>query len=298
MTTIPGTPLVEKRVDTPWLWRVRIATVFSMLLVVVLAIVSWQRVFGDTEAFVSYWAAEVLYLLILRRLLWAKPKKTGLPLAIGTGSLMFVLSGILCLQRYSNFEWMSQSYFLLFALTQAALVGSAIKAFRSSQREGGANGRLKTGIALPWILFLTGGFVYTGWYNVTERYQLEPTYWVPHSLHAIFYAEEKYLAIYNTGYSPSLLALGSPAGNQPPSPSAAGLIDDVLAAGRKGGFTFTYSPGAKDAAGRITSYTVIARPVEFRFGERTGTHNYFIEQTDIIHETIEDRPATVNDPAR
>jgi hypothetical protein len=83
---------------------------------------------------------------------------------------------------------------------------------------------------------------------------------------------------------------------QPPSASAANLLDSAVAAGRKHDYTYNYSPGLRDASGRIMTYTVLARPVEFGVWEGTGTQNYFTDQSGIIRWTSEDRPATPRDP--
>lgn len=48
-----------------------------------------------------------------------------------------------------------------------------------------------------------------------------------------------YTSTYDGGYAPSLSALDGADGKTPPSALAAGLIDDVLASGRRNGYLFT-----------------------------------------------------------
>jgi hypothetical protein len=112
------------------------------------------------------------------------------------------------------------------------------------------------------------------------------------SLRTINTAEFTYSSTYPRGFSPTLPALGPPPGNAETTASAAGLLDDVLAGGRKNGYTFAYLPGPKDSAGRITSYTVVARPLD----GSCGTNSYFTDKSGVIRMTEENRPATAKDP--
>jgi hypothetical protein len=109
----------------------------------------------------------------------------------------------------------------------------------------------------------------------------------------ILAAEITYADTYKAGYSPSLAALGPPAAGTPPSASAADLIDSVLAGGSKLGYTFTYRAGPCDAAGHIKTFTVVGRPAIY--GE-TGSKSYFTDDSGIIRQTNQDRPATPQDP--
>ncbi len=112
------------------------------------------------------------------------------------------------------------------------------------------------------------------------------------SLHTINTAERDYAATYKAGYSPTLAALDGSAGAQP-TPSAAGLIDSVLAGGVKSGYRITYMPGPPDRAGHVKTYTVIAQPLTY---EWTGRNSYFTDESGVIRQTKEDRPATAKDP--
>src|SRR3974390_2809689 len=78
------------------------------------------------------------------------------------------------------------------------------------------------------------------------------------SLRTINTCEITYASTYNTGYTTNLASLGPPAGGAQAPATAAGLIDSVLAAGTKSGYSFTYAAGTADAAGRIDTYTLNA----------------------------------------
>lgn len=95
------------------------------------------------------------------------------------------------------------------------------------------------------------------------------------------------------GFPRSLRQLGMPPGGEKEGPEHAGLIDDVLASGRKSSYDFTYTPGPPDAKGVITTYTASARQVVFG---KSGYGNHFTDQTGILRKTEEDRPATAQDP--
>ncbi len=65
-------------------------------------------------------------------------------------------------------------------------------------------------------------------------------------------------------------------------PKAAGLIDEVLAAGEKSGYRFMYTPGKRDVHGEINTYTVHADPVTPGV---TGNQYYFTDESDVIRCT-------------
>ena len=78
-------------------------------------------------------------------------------------------------------------------------------------------------------------------------------------------------------YSPDLAAL-----------EAAQLIDSVLAAGIKGGYTYTIGGGAGAA-----TFTVGARPVDYG---GSGVRSYYGDETAVIRFTTQDRDALASDP--
>lgn len=92
-------------------------------------------------------------------------------------------------------------------------------------------------------------------------------------------AEITYSAIYGGGYSTTISALGSPPTGTSVSASAAGLIDDLLAAGSKSGYNFTYSPTLLDATGRYNGYTMLANPTVVGI---TGSDFYYTDETHVI----------------
>jgi len=101
------------------------------------------------------------------------------------------------------------------------------------------------------------------------------------SIRVISTAEVSYSTTYGTGYSTSLLALGSPAPGQLASSTAAGLVDNTLAAGYKSGYTFVFSPSLFDARTNTwNGYTLNANPATFG---QTGGVYYYSDQNFLIH---------------
>jgi len=95
-------------------------------------------------------------------------------------------------------------------------------------------------------------------------------------------AEVSYTTAYpNVGYSTTLANLGPggascPAGG--PTSTAACLIDNVLSAGNKSGYRFTYTPGAA-AGGLITTYEIDAAPATFN---QTGVRGFCSVEDAVI----------------
>ncbi|MGH9468969.1 MAG: prepilin-type N-terminal cleavage/methylation domain-containing protein [Terriglobia bacterium] len=98
------------------------------------------------------------------------------------------------------------------------------------------------------------------------------------SLRTLNTAEVTYSSTYNTGYTGTLLDLGPPASGQPTA-TAAGLIDSVLAAGTKSGYTLTYTAGTADASGHINNYAITGNPVSVG---STGQNYYFTDESNVI----------------
>ena len=96
------------------------------------------------------------------------------------------------------------------------------------------------------------------------------------SLRTINTAEVAYSTTYNIGYSSTLPDLG-PAATA--SSTTADLIDSVLSAGIKSGYSFVYTPGTADAQGNINQYSITGVPVNQGV---TGQRSFFTDQTGVI----------------
>lgn len=98
------------------------------------------------------------------------------------------------------------------------------------------------------------------------------------------------LVSYSAGFSemPDRIdMLGGPAEGEPTADHA-GLIEQELASTHvQSGYKFEYQRTSVD------SYQITARPLEFG---KSGSRNFFADESGVIRVTDEDRPATVNDP--
>jgi hypothetical protein len=86
------------------------------------------------------------------------------------------------------------------------------------------------------------------------------------------------------GFASSLAELG---------PQSADLIDSVLASGRKSDYIFVLTAGLRDSYGRVTHYTVIARPQRYR---RDVNHSFLTDESGALYFTTEDRAPNAEDP--
>ena len=98
------------------------------------------------------------------------------------------------------------------------------------------------------------------------------------SLRTINTSEASYFSTFGVGYSNTLLQLGPP-GSGTPTAAGADLIDSVLAAGVKSGYSYVYTPALADAQGRYNGYNVNGGPTQVGV---TGNTYYFTDQTYVI----------------
>jgi len=105
------------------------------------------------------------------------------------------------------------------------------------------------------------------------------------NLRNITTANVVYSSTYGTGFAATLAALGPGGGGGGASPSSAhaALIDDVLAAGTKSGYTYVYAPAPADSAGIIPTYTVNANPISPGV---TATRYFFTDESGVIRQNL------------
>jgi type IV pilus assembly protein PilA len=79
-----------------------------------------------------------------------------------------------------------------------------------------------------------------------------------------------------SGFPAALANLGPGAGDC----TNAGIIDEVLTTGTKSGYSFTYTPGAPDGSGIISTYTILALPLSVSV---TGQRAFCSIQDGVVH---------------
>ena len=112
------------------------------------------------------------------------------------------------------------------------------------------------------------------------------------SLRTLNTAEITYSSTFGNGFSVDMPSLGPTADGSNPTSTAAGLIDSVLAAGSKSGYSFAYSPGATDSSGRINMYMFTAVPIT----SSTGTNYYYTDQSGVIRQNSTSTAGATDSP--
>lgn len=85
---------------------------------------------------------------------------------------------------------------------------------------------------------------------------------------------------------------GFPATQTQMGPEGANCVEPGLVMGQFAGYQFSYVAGEPDSTGRITRYTITARPVPYGQPARAGL---FTDESGVIRVTRDDRPATASD---
>ena len=98
-----------------------------------------------------------------------------------------------------------------------------------------------------------------------------------HTLRNISTAEVGYATTYGIGFADSLVKLGGTGVTV--DQNAAGLIDEVLASGIKGGYVLTYTVLTSDSLGQVTSYAITADPL---LVGSTGQRHFYADQSGVI----------------
>jgi hypothetical protein len=296
----PDTLPVAKPIDTHWLWAVRILTLLSPVGVWATLLVKMaDEPFAFLVTLFLTLPAALLYLWVLWRLR-AKTRNKGLAYAVGVGSASFI-TGLLVLLMIVNDPCRSGLWGVvfggLFPILQLALITSAIKAYFAGMRHrdekptfGREIFRRALYVGIPLFLIQVISIP-----NILRSHSAGDHIGGVGMLREINTAEITYASTYSSGFSPSLAVLGPPTQGAKPSALAAGLINNVLASGAMSGYKIDYKPGPVEH-GRIDTYTVTARPIKFGCPQAySGEGSYFSDQSGVIRQTNEDRPATAND---
>jgi len=280
-----------------WILASQIAALLSLLFILVPALISDILDFQHDYRFViqlllpsPLWAPYIVILWNLRATSRSDTKrvKKGLALAISWGGFILLLSAFLFFEGWTACEpdWRGMALSAVIALIQAILVFSAIRTYYSLAHH--ADDRQ---ILVTRALIGIAGIVLSALFV--------PTFVLPHQavfesrsvsfLRTIVVAQQVYSEEHKTeGFASSLSQLG-PSSN---SLESVGLIDAVLASGKKSGYVLILGTSAPQTDGRITKYTLSARPEKYG---NCGTHSFFTDETGVVRYTNENRAATAQD---
>jgi prepilin-type N-terminal cleavage/methylation domain-containing protein len=124
------------------------------------------------------------------------------------------------------------------------------------------------------------------------------------SMRTILTANITFSSTWGDGFAPNLSVLGGTAGTTVATCSAALLIDPVLGAGVKSGYTFTYTAGATAyGTGTAptgctgwgpTTFTVTSVPTSLN---QTGQIGYYIDQAAVIRYSSSGAAPTSSSPS-
>jgi hypothetical protein len=279
-----------------WILAALIASLLSLLFILVPALISDILDFQHDYRFViqlllpsPLWAPYIVILWNLRAAgrSDAQRVKKGLALAISWGGFILLLSAFLFFEGWTACkpDWRGTTLSADIALIQAILVFSAIRAYYSLAPHADDRQILVTRA----LIGITG---------IVLSALFIPTLVLPHHamfesasvsfLRTIVVAQQAYSEEHKAeGFASSLSQLG-------PSSKSDGLIDTVLASGKKSGYVLTLRTGPPQTDGRIIRYTLSARPEKYG---NCGTHSFFTDETGVVHYTSENRAATAQDAA-
>jgi hypothetical protein len=222
------------------------------------------------------------FLWMLMRLMGktAKSQKSGLAMAVvlGPGSLIF--SSLIAVKS-DTYRW--RAGLVIYAVLHLLLVVSAIKTYYSMKREPSDRVVLLNRLVGGFFAFIVAAILIP--HMLPSRIAGDEASAVG-AMRSINRAQSTYAEKHpDQGFAATLSELGQA--------SSADIIDQQLASGRKMQYTFATTASPEDSRGRITKYTVVARPG--RFG-RDGVRSFFADESGLIRATGEDRPPTVLDP--
>jgi hypothetical protein len=210
--------------------------------------------------------------------------KKALVVAVGCGSLILILCTFLLVETPFDADRRLAIACGPVALLQIALLAGAMTEYYSMKREPKDLQILMTGLWVPIVGIAAAAIVIPNLF-LQERVPNEAS--AVGSLRTINVAQVDYIQTHpDKGFASSLFELG------PESGSA--LIDSVLANDRKSGYVFVLTSAPPDSHGRITHYTVTARPQKHG---KEGKHSFLMDESGIMRFTTEDRAPTPQDLA-
>jgi hypothetical protein len=275
-------------------WRLRAVRAIALCSMLAILVPWYAAIFSDFSRqdfvklfipilFFPLWLPYAWVFWGLRSAADAHTVKKALAVAVGCCSLIFLLCSFLLVVTSSDADRQLAIAYALVALLQIALLVGAMTAYYSMKREPKDLQILVTRLWVPIVGIAAAAIVVP---NIFLQEGAPNEASSVGSLRTINAAQVYYAQTHtDKGFASSLAELG-------PEPGSA-LIDSVLASGRKSGYVFVLTTASPDSHGRITHYTVIARPQ--RYGKESK-HSFLTDESGVFHFTTEDRAPTAQDP--
>ncbi len=282
-------PSPESRADVAkWLWVLRGAAIGSLLLFCA-PFPPWKWLENPAPLFLIVPFSIPFWMILWR--IRRGPRKAGLALAMGAGGIFCVGAGLglhllIITSGARDPDWWTALAFLgVFAPLQAILAASAFATFKKIGFAKGDWKLLARGIVDPIIYLGVIGIVLAAaipaYYGGANFRQREAVNWM------------KKFQQCASAYAASHPAQGFPAQLDLLGPKGTGCIEPLSSENERLGDVFTYTPTAADPGGRVSGYTLTARPLN---RARSGQKSFYLDAAGTIRATAEDRPATPQDP--
>jgi hypothetical protein len=208
--------------------------------------------------------------------------KKSLALAVAWSLFFLSLSIPFLTDAKDEGAWQFAIGLALFTLLQIVLLVGAITTYYSMNRAPRDWHMLVIPLGLVAILIAAVAMIPSLFHNMTAANEASSV----GSLRNINTAQTEHAKMYpDKGFASSLRELGPAPGD--------GLINSVLASGVKNEYIITLTAAPPDPDGRISKYTVEARPRRF---DKSGTRSFFTDETGAIRSTSQNRAAAAQDP--
>ncbi len=213
------------------------------------------------------------------------PRRSGLCLAMGAGTILSAGLGLAVLVAVSTSGISREAVFLaLAAAAQAILATRALAAYRLLPRADGGAKSLVRGFVDPLVYFGCVLLMLPSTLSMVGQHYNRPPAQAVAWLKTLHHCAE----VHATSHP----AQGFPARLDQLGPQGARCLEPLSPQGERSGYAFTYAPAAPEAGGRIPGYRILARPVD---RGRLSQKNFFMDQSGAIRVTGEDRDATPQD---
>jgi len=251
------------------LWAIRGAALGSMLVMFLASVP--ELVAGRMYLLLATLPFQIPYLFVLGYL-WKGLQKKGLALALGIGTVLGGVGLLLAVVAASEGGWTMLAFLGVFVLVQVTLVVSAGGTYRTLGHERGDWRIMARGFVEPLIYFAVFAVPIAlsipTFVADEKRKQTRPVVAWMEKTHRC--AEAYASAHPELGFPMRLDLLGSAGSN---------CISREPEAGQKGKYSVLYTPGTRDAAGRIMTYMLQASP------PRRGLPRFSMNESGVVESS-------------